>query len=343
MQLKNGKLKQNPDPIWRDIRQFLGEWLPPKKTVVLQTSGSTGKPKTITMTKASMLESAKLTAKTLHLKPRDEALLCLPVSYIAGKMMLVRAMVSQLDLIVVPPSCSPLENLNTPVKFSAMTPMQLSQVLQNVKKGCHQLNLIDTLLIGGSRINNQLIKQLQTLPISTELFETYGMTETVSHVAIRALNGKYQSDFFNALKGIYFKKDQRGCLVIVAKHINKEPIITNDLIDLSNNKTFKWLGRIDNVINSGGIKIIPEQLEEKLAEILSQYCFYITGLPDDRLGEKVALFIEHQSSNAIKNRIFKSFSTLKNTQKELHHYEKPKEIVFVTCFKRTSSGKILRE
>ena len=340
--VKKGKLTQSTLPIWQDIHQFIGEWLHPKKTVSLQTSGSTGKPKSITMDKASMAASAKLTAKTFNLKPTDKALLCLPVNYIAGKMMLVRAMVSQLDLIVVQPSSKPLINLNTLVKFAAMTPMQLAQELQGSQDNYKQLNQIDSLIIGGATIDNKLLKLLQALPISTRFFETYGMTETVSHVAIKALNGKHQTDFFNALTDISFKKDQRGCLVIHAEHISKEPIITNDLIDLSSNKTFKWLGRIDYVINSGGIKIIPEQLEEKLAEVLSQYCFYITGLPDNKLGEKVVLLIEGNAVAPIekqKNKIFESILELHT----LHYYEKPKDIIFIKEFQRTTAGKISRQ
>ena len=336
LQVKSGKLFQQTDAIWSDVHPFIAKWLAPKKTVSLYTSGSTGKPKRIQMNKSCMQASAKLTADTFKLNAGDKVLLCLPVNYVAGKMMLVRAIVLQLELMVIKPSyLQPfLSQLQSqPIKFAAMTPMQLERLLQ---QSSHALDKIKILIIGGASVSQRLLCQIRSLSLSTHIFETYGMTETVSHVAIRGLNMDDTSDYFNALAGVTFEQDQRDCLVIHAQHLadkgTEKMIVTNDLVELVDNKTFQWLGRVDRVINSGGIKIIPEQVEKKLTECLSNYCFYIVGMLDEAFGEKVVLVIEGRPTELGKE-VFKS----------LHPYEKPRETIFIEHFQRTESGKVMHK
>ncbi|HIC38349.1 MAG TPA: O-succinylbenzoic acid--CoA ligase, partial [Candidatus Marinimicrobia bacterium] len=263
--------------------------------------------------------SAELTRKTFGLKKGDSALLCMPMKYVAGKMMVVRALELGLDLKVVEPSSNPLKYMDEIIDFAAMVPFQLENSLND-------LDQVKTLIVGGGQVSQQLIEKLQK--ISTQIFETYGMTETLTHVAIKPLNGPNISDLFRALDGIRFEKDDRGCLAIHASALNPVPIVTNDLVELIDENSFRWLGRFDNVINSGGIKIIPEVVEAKLLSIIPNNRFFINGESDESLGEKVVLVVEG-------NVIEISFDSLEK-------FEKPKEIYFISEFLETESGKIRR-
>ncbi|MBT5996731.1 MAG: AMP-binding protein, partial [Candidatus Marinimicrobia bacterium] len=354
LKVKNGTLDSDDSPICEDINQFISEWYSSSDKIVLQTSGSTGKPKSISVKKEWMQNSAQLTEKTFGLKEGDTALLCMPMKYVAGKMMVVRALELGLDLKVVEPSSSPLKDIDGQIDFVAMVPLQLENSLNDLDK-------VKTLIVGGGQVSQQLIEELQK--ISTQIFETYGMTETLTHVAIKPLNGPNRSDVFHALDGIQFGLDDRGCLVIHVPSIlslranppaggeawqshlntlNKEitslqpprndnsnsnaTITSNDIVELIDDISFRWLGRYDNVINSGGVKIIPEGVESKLASAISNRRFFIAGLPDESLGEKVVLIIEGDE-------IALSFDLLEK-------HERPKEIYFIRNFVETGSGKI---
>jgi len=319
LKVKSGKLSIDKMPIWKDVNQFISEWYSSDDEMIIQTSGSTGKPKSISVKKKCMRNSAQLTGKTFNLKEGDTALLCIPMKYIAGKMMVVRALELGLDLKVVEPSSNPLNGIKEIVDFSAMVPFQLENSL-------NQLNKIKTLIIGGGQVSPKLVEKLQIE--STQVYETYGMTETLTHVAIKPLNGPNISDLFRALDGIHFEKDDRGCLAIHASALNPVPIVTNDLVELIDENSFRWLGRFDNVINSGGVKIIPELVEAKLLSIIPNNRFFINGESDESLGEKVVLVVEG-------NVIEISFDSLEK-------FEKPKEIYFISEFLETESGKIRR-
>jgi O-succinylbenzoic acid--CoA ligase len=320
LKVKSGKLSIEKLPIWNDVNQFISEWLNGEEELILQTSGSTGKPKSISMKKEWMENSAQLTENTFGLKKGDSALLCMSIKHVAGKMMVVRALELALDLKVVEPSSSPLKDIDDQIDFAAMVPLQL-------ENSSNDLDKVKTLIVGGGQVSLQLIKKLQN--ISTQIYETYGMTETLTHVAIKPLNGPNKSDIFSALDGIHFEIDERDCLVINAPMLSPESIVTNDIIELINDISFRWLGRFDNVINSGGVKIIPEVVEAKLASVISNQRFFIAGETNNKLGERVVLFVEGDEMPI-------SFESLEK-------FERPKEIYFIRNFVETGSGKICQK
>ncbi len=302
----------------KPVGDFLLDWFDGKSFIEMETSGTTGTPKTISVSKQAMVDSALATGDFFDLQPGDKALQCLPVKYVAGKMMLVRAMILGLDLEFVAPSSHPLNNNEIDFDFVAMVPLQAQNSIPELKK-------VKKAIIGGAAVNKALEKQLLKLP--TEVYETYGMTETITHIAARKLGEKA----FTVLPYVTISYDDRNCLVIHAPRISDEVIITNDIVELVNENQFIFLGRMDNVINSGGIKLIPEQIEEKLASKISDR-FYIASKPDNELGQKVVLVIEGEP-HEFDDSIYES----------LDKYEKPKELIFIPRFKETTTGKILRK
>ncbi len=318
-------------PAWKkSCYQFIKDWLSEKEYIEVQTSGSTGTPKLIRLEKARMINSAQMTGRYFNFSAGQKALLCLPCDYIAGKMMVVRAFVWGLDLHLVAPAGNPLSNNKEQFTFAAMVPMQVTKVLEESPK---QLDQIKQLIIGGGKVGRALYKELQQL--STQCYATYGMTETITHIAIQKLNGVGQSDYFEALPAIQLSLDQRDCLVIDAPNVAVEQVVTNDIVQLGKNK-FKWLGRFDNVINSGGVKVFPEQIEKKLEKIV-KVRFFISYLPDEKLGQKVILIIEDKSWGKLQIADFQL-----KMKVFLSKYEFPKRIYFVTNFAETPTGKIQR-
>jgi len=316
----------------KDLSSFLKEWMDGKEYVTGRTSGSTGAPKTIRLSKNAMIASALRSNRFFQLQKEDSALLCLPVSYIAGKMMVVRAIVGGLNLITVSPS-STLE-WDGNVAFAAMVPLQV-QALLATGKGRKRLCSIDKLLIGGSPVSDLLVKELCELPVNVYL--TYGMTETVSHIALcRIDKNGMKEKVYTALPDVVFGADDRGCLIIEAPYLQDEPFVTNDVVKLLSNTSFIWLGRWDNVINSGGFKLFPEDIERKIAGMLDAR-FYITSLPHRLLGQQIVLKVEDSPWSEEKKRLF--FQQLKS---RLTKYEVPREILFVDKFEETGSGKVKR-
>lgn len=300
------------------IGEFLLDWFDHKEYIEMRTSGTTGLPKVVKLEKQAMIQSALATGDFFELEPRDKALLCLPVRFVAGKMMLVRSLVLGLDLDIVTPSTEPLALNETKYDFVAMVPLQVQNsidALRNVKK----------LIIGGAKMDAALEAKLT--PLKTEIYETYGMTETITHIAAKKLG----ESVFTVLPNVKIAQDDRGCLVITVPSISDEPIVTNDLVEIIRENQFIFLGRIDNVINSGGVKLIPEQIEAKLIEKLDSR-FFVTGLPDPVLGEKLVLVIEGEKQDFTSD----FFDVLDK-------FEKPKEIVFVPKFKENENGKLLRK
>ena len=327
------KLSTEKFSSWKySLYTFILDWISSNKSISVNTSGSTGKPRQIKIEKEKMIQSALLTGDFLNLKKDDKALLCLPVDFIAGKMMVVRAFVLGLNLFTVDPSGNPLKNTETNFDFAAFTPMQVFNVLKE-NNGFQKLNLIKNIVIGGGDISQSLSEKIRNLKNNT--FHTYGMTETITHVALKKLNGNDKYKYFKALKGIRFELDKRSCLVIKAKHLSSEKIITNDVVELINEGEFEFIGRYDNIINSGGIKIYPEKIEQSLKPVIKQR-FIIIGIPDEKLGQKVVLIIE---GNELKHFNVKEICNKAGITK----YEKPKEVFFIEKFSETENGKIKRE
>jgi o-succinylbenzoate---CoA ligase len=297
---------------------FLLNWFDDSEIIPLQTSGSTGVPKKINVKKMAMVHSAKATGAFFDLMPENTVLNCLPVEFVSGKMMIVRALVLGLNIELVEASGRPLENNPKKYDFVAMTPLQASQSILQLKN-------IKILIIGGAKINVDLEEQLLKVP--SKIYETYGMTETVSHIAMRKISEKA----FTVLPNVLIMQDIRKCLIIEAPHLLDAPLITNDLVEMEAPNQFTILGRYDSIINSGGIKLIPEVIENKLVNYINER-FFIVGTPDAVLGQKVVLVIE----SVTKNVDWAIFDILDK-------YEKPKEIIFLEKFKETGNGKIIRK
>lgn len=324
--------KNSTDVPWlKSLHNFLVEWINDEDFVTVNTSGSTGTPKQIQLSKERMMQSAFMTGKYFNFKSGQSALLCLPCDYIAGKMMVVRAMMWGLDLQLVTPTGNPMEKITESIDFAAMIPLQVANIFEQSPE---KFSLIKKLIIGGGKVDAQLQEKLQA--ISTQCFATYGMTETITHVAIKKLNGVEQTEYFEGLNNIQFSQDERDCLVIDAPRLSAEKVITNDIIHLKNNYQFEWLGRFDNVINTGGVKVFPEKIESKLEKLIAER-FFITSIPDKKLENKVILIIEREQWTKEKEKVLEL--ALKQV---LTKFERPKNIYFLTKFAETPTKKIQR-
>lgn len=316
----------------KEIGHFLLDWLSNNDSIVVMTSGSTGVPKSITLRKKAMVNSAIATGSFFNLKEKDKVLLCLPASYIAGKMMLVRALVLGLEIDCIKPSSKIQTKGNMEYNFAAMVPMQVQNSIEHLEG-------IKTLIIGGAPVSSLIISSIKN--IKTEVYETYGMTETITHIALKKLNNFSSKSnfntFFKILPNITISKDERDCLVIAAPQLTKEKIRTNDVVKLHSINEFEWLGRYDNIINSGGVKINPEQVEKKLKNVIENR-FFIASEKDNVLGEKVVLYIE--SSTVVSHEVISN--KIKDI-KGISNYERPKKIILVPQFIQTTSGKIKRK
>ncbi|ARV13696.1 AMP-binding protein [Polaribacter sp. SA4-12] len=304
-----------------EIYQFLEIWFSQEDFIYVKTSGSTGIPKEIKLLKVQMINSAFATGKYFGLLENTSALLCLPTAYIAGKMMLVRALVLGWQLDVVDAGSNPLKNIEKKYDFSAMVPLQLENSLKS-------LHLIKTLIVGGGVVSNQLQGKLQGF--STTIFATYGMTETITHIAVKKLNNfMIIPSFYEVLPNVEIYKDVRNCLVINAPKVSNELVFTNDIVHLISDTQFEWLGRFDTIINSGGVKLHPEKIEEKLSKKITSR-FFVAGVSDEKLGEKLVLIVEGKSQPVEINNA------------NLSKFEIPKEIYFVNKFVETETKKIQR-
>lgn len=306
------------------IGKFILEWLDDSDFITVKTSGSTGVPKEIKLRKKHVFNSAKATVNYFDIKEETKALLCLPAEYIAGKMMLVRAMIAGWDLHTAAPGKNPLENQDSDFDFTAMVPYQVFHSLADLHK-------VKKLIIGGGTVPWKLEKQLQILP--TEIFATYGMTETISHIAVRPLNGRGKSLIFSALASVNFSQTENGCLQINASEISEELVVTNDVVELISSTSFKFLGRIDNVINTGGVKVHPEMIEEKISLYINTP-FFIASEKDEALGERVILIVEGNNSSKLDDYL-EAFAALSA-------YEKAKKVYTTPQFIYTETGKIKR-
>ncbi len=309
------------EPYEKITGNFLLDWLDEKDFIKVHTSGSTGQPKTIKLSKQAMVNSSIATGNYLKLKPGNTALHCLPTNYIAGKMMLVRAMILGLEMDLVEPTSQPIFDYDKVYYFTAMLPMQLQSTLTYL----HNIKII---IVGGSSVSKHLTDLTQS--IKAKVYATYGMTETATHIALKPLNNKLKEPYFKVLPKVSISQDERGCLVIDAPKVSKEKVVTNDLVKLHSPTEFEWLGRIDNVINSGGLKLFPEQIEEKLKGKIPHQ-FFIASNPDSLFGEEIILVLENDSDD-LDPSVFEG----------LDKFEIPKHIYNLPKFKMTANGKIKR-
>ena len=283
----------------QDLEAFLQEWQNDEPTVWVHTSGSTGTPKPLQVEKERMRASARLTCSFLGLKEGDSALLCMPLQYIAGKMVVVRSFVAGLKLLPVAPCGHPLKDLTEIPTFAAMIPMQVYNTLQ-VPEERAKLMEIKHLIIGGGAIDDALGRELKTFP--NHVWSTYGMTETLSHIALRRLNGAEASDWYTPFENVRIRLSEENTLIIHAPSVCAEELTTNDIAEINDEGKFRILGRKDNTINSGGVKIQIEQVEAALKEYLD-IPFQITARKDAKFGEIVVLLYNKVKEEADIRRI----------------------------------------
>ena len=318
-----------------DLEEFLKEWHNEKSTVLVHTSGSTGKPKPMLVEKRRMEASARITCQFLGLKPGDTALLCMSLDYIAGKMMVVRALTYGLKLIAVKPCGCP--EWEGDIDFAAMVPMQVYNLLQS-EEGLKRLKAIKHLIIGGGAIDDGLASVLVGFP--NHVWSTYGMTETLSHIALRRLNGPEASEWYTPFEGVTLSQTDEGCLVIDAPAVHDGPLVTNDIVEFvspslwrgKGGGPFRIKGRKDNVICSGGIKIQIEEVEKLLRPQLSAP-FMISKRPDEKFGEQVVLLTESMDMDLIRD----------VCQQVLPKYWQPRSFLHIDSLPMTETGKPARK
>ncbi|MEE4178549.1 MAG: AMP-binding protein [Bacteroides sp.] len=317
------------DPLLEKLRGFLREWLDENTQITLKTSGSTGPPKLISIEKARMIASARMTGDFFGLKPGMKALLCLSPDFIAGKMMIVRAMLLGLDLNTTNVEANPVKELDQSIHFTAMVPLQVASILQH---NPHKFSLISSLIIGGGPLPPSLEAQLQG--VNTRCWHTYAMTETLSHVALRPINGPLRNEWFSPMEGAKMSLDGRGCLVIDAPALAPEKVITNDLAELDG-KRFRILGRIDDVIISAGHKLHPALIEQKIGQVLSSP-FFLAAEPHPEAGQSLVLYLEGNFKEKDTSALMDQLKAL------LEAHELPRKIRNIARFKYLESGKIDR-
>lgn len=309
-----------------EVEEFISIWNNESQSITQLSSGSTGPPKAIEIPKWKMEASAKMTGDFLKLQDCKSALLCMSTGYIGGKMMVVRSLIYDLTLYVTNVTSNPLKNLVHSIDFVAMVPLQVEETLQNNPE---KLNLIKHLIIGGAPVSDELIEKIKDFDCNS--YSSFGMTETVSHIALKNLKRKEES-----YKGIGSSKFsvKDNCLVIECEELGIKELKTTDIVELLDDKRFNWLGRADFVINSGGVKIHPEEVERKIKSIINSQDFIISHIDDKKLGSKVVFIGEnHLESSNLKEKI----------DKELTKYERPKDYFFISSLSKTASGKIDRK
>jgi len=328
-------LKVAPTPFHVDAIQFCCEWMAGREDFVFHTSGSTGLPKEIHFRRHQLIASAQLSADALNFKAGETALICLNTRLIAGAMMLVRSLITGMNIVLEQPAANPLKAGHSEIHFAALVPYQVVTLLQTDTTA---LQKIKTVIIGGAPLHVADVQRLRGFP--NQIYATYGMTETITHIALQKLSGSNPQEQFHALNTVTLATDNRGCLTIQAPHLGSAAIITNDRVQLLDDKTFMWLGRLDRVINSGGKKIEAERIEQAVESIFSQnglsHRFFVAGLPDPILGECITLFVEGLISED-KQALIKA-----ELEDKLDRYEIPKKIIGVTRFAETASQKVDR-
>lgn len=320
-------LEASPEQHLCDLGHFLSDWFSSNDSLLQLTSGSTGSPKQLVVQKQHMKNSAALTIDFFGLRSGMTALLCMSPTFIGGRMMVVRALMAGMDLIVVKPGDNPVAQLERSIDFAAMVPFQFARA---VKENPEKLNQIRQLILGGAPVSTSLEKA--AMPLRTEIWHTYGMSETLSHIALRKINGAGRSAVFRPFPGINLRLDSRGCLIIDAPMLAEAPMITNDLAILYDDGSFEILGRADHVIISAGIKIHPEQLEARLASFID-VPFVVCPIPDSEAGQRVVLVLEGNLSPR------NIFDLWRKIVKSLDKPQIPRQIFTLDQLPLTRSGK----
>lgn len=330
-----------PEPVnsfQKEVFDFCRQWELGKNEFLFHTSGSTGKPKPIYLSRTSMIESANMTKHWLNLQEGDHVLLCLPIEYIAGAMMLVRALVLKLNIVIIEPSQNPLEGITNPINIhlASFVTTQWSTILQSNANLFAFFSDVKGILIGGSELTSSV--ELLTKEIQLPIFQTYGMTETSSHIAFKLISS--EDTIYQCLQDVQIKMNDQGCLCINSPSTLNQWIETNDVAEIINVNQFSILGRKDFVINSGGRKIHPELIEKCCQSFFTHHSIvcktFAYGLHDDFYGQKLVLFIE------TKDEFHNQLQLLDNLKLNLHSWEVPKEVIILPQFIYTKSGKIDR-
>ena len=330
-----------PEPVnsfQKEVFDFCRQWELGKNEFLFHTSGSTGKPKPIYLSRTSMIESANMTKHWLNLQEGDHVLLCLPIEYIAGAMMLVRALVLKLNIVIIEPSQNPLEGITNPINIhlASFVTTQWSTILQSNANLFAFFSDVKGILIGGSELTSSV--ELLTKEIQLPIFQTYGMTETSSHIAFKLISS--EDTIYQCLQDVQIKMNDQGCLCINSPSTLNQWIETNDVAEIINVNQFSILGRKDFVINSGGRKIHPELIEKCCQSFFAHHSIvcktFAYGLHDDFYGQKLVLFIE------TKDEFHNQLQLLDNLKLNLHSWEVPKEVIILPQFIYTKSGKIDR-
>lgn len=317
-----------PPALW-DLYLFLNEWFDASPVITVHTSGSTGVPKELVVRKDRMMQSARLTCEFLNLQAGDTALLCMNLRYIGAMMMVVRSLVAGLNLVVRPASGHPLSDVEVPLKFAAMVPLQVYNTLR-VPAERKRLEHTDILIIGGGAVDDSLEAELKTIPIAA--YSTYGMTETLSHIALRRLNGEAASKCYYPFPSVELSLSAENTLIVKTPLICDDVLQTNDIACLCSDGGFTIAGRKDNVINSGGIKIQAEEMENRLQPFIP-VPFAVTAVPDPCLGQALTLLIAGKPDiKELENKL----------QAVLETYYRPKHIFITELIPQTENGKIDR-
>ena len=317
---------------------FIKDWFSGKNDFEITTSGSTGTPKKITVTRDQMVASAMLTAHVLALQTSQTCLICIDTNFIGGRMMLVRAFTIGLQIFAMDPCANPLDKIPAGqwVNFTAFVPYQVENILES--KHPHLLDSVEKIIIGGAPMRQTTVATLDKF--RCQAWATYGMTETISHVALQRLNGERKKNYFETLPGVAISLDDRGCLQLDVPYLQGS-VITNDVVEIISGNSFVWKGRFDNIINTGGIKVQPEKVEAAIHDFFAasghSFRFFVHGMDDQRLGSRVVLVIE---ATTIAEDFLKSLRSF--LAGRLSNYEIPKEAHFVSTFSETPNGKINR-
>lgn len=349
------------DPFYQDLVDFLREWFDDSDEVTVQTSGSTGTPKKMRVAKERMMNSARMTLTFLGLNNGDSTLLCMPMRYIAGKMVVVRALLGQLNLIVVPPCGNPLARLQEfnpgrgngggdnahqehgvqVLDFAAMVPLQVYNSLQEPRERA-LLFRIRHLIIGGGAVDARMTEQLQDSPNC--VWSTYGMTETLSHIALRRINGVEASEFYQPFATVRLQQSEEGTLIIEAPQVCPELLHTNDIVEFNEQGGFRIRGRRDNVVNSGGIKLQIEEIEDKIRQQHPDWHFMLSSQPHDKFGSVLVMLYDHslQEQAAQQEQVANQEmepSAIKAGLEFLSPYERPKLCLEVQALPVTGTDK----
>lgn len=311
------------------LDEFVSDWQSDSPTLLVHTSGSTGKPKPMLVEKRRMEASARITCGFLGLRAGDTALLCMPLDFIAGKMVVVRSLVWGLQLVAVEPSGHPLKGLTESPTFAAMVPMQVYNSLK-VEEERRLLRDIKHLIIGGGAVNSDMAEELRGFP--NAVWSTYGMTETLSHIALRRLSGAEASEWYEPFDGVGVTTNADGCLVIDAPAVCAQPLVTNDIAEIApDGRRFRIRGRRDNVVCSGGLKLQIEEMEARLQPHLN-VPYMISKRPDDKFGEAVVLLAVTDDMESV----------CEVCRKHMPRYEQPRYFLAVSELPMTSTGKPAR-